>query len=70
MYSSDTASQFNCTCIRPTIVSRMGVDRCVACGKLAGRDAFVTGWATRVITKRRKGVVALPRACNGCDTID
>jgi hypothetical protein len=31
----------NCECGCSHIVLRCGVERCAACGKLAGRDAFV-----------------------------
>jgi hypothetical protein len=41
MTKTDIAAEMNCACEQPTITSVMGVERCSACGKLAGGDAFV-----------------------------
>ncbi len=41
MTKTDIAAGMNCACEQPTITSVMGVERCSACGKLAGGDAFV-----------------------------
>ncbi len=41
MPKTDITAEMNCSCEQSTITSVMGVERCSACGKLAGGDAFV-----------------------------
>ncbi len=56
MPQTDIALDMNCACEQPTITSVMGVERCSACGKLAGGDTFVpfgNPLPTRAAARRR-----------------